>query len=250
MTKELLWGIFIPFVGTLTGSAFVLFVKADAPKGIFPILNGSAAGVMTAAGVWSLILPGISYAGALGKLSFLPVAIGFFAGILFMLPLEKLAEKTESSLQKGENKNSLSFFAVTLHNFPEGLAVGVALAAAVGLPELMPSAVALSTGIALQNIPEGAIVSLPKVSEGKGKAMMWGGLSGLAEPVAAVAALLLYGAAKAVLPFFMGFAAGAMMFVVMGELADGMKKEGAFTSGIVSFALGFCVMMGMDVAFG
>ncbi len=231
----------------------MLLFKSDSADRLLPVLNGGAAGVMTAAGVWSLIIPGLEYSQSLGSFSFLPVSIGFFGGIIFMLPVEKAIAGIEKRFLGKDNvrgKNLLSFFAVTLHNFPEGLAVGMAFAAAIKKPELLPSAVMLSGGIALQNIPEGAIVSLPMLSKGRGRAFLWGAVSGMAEPLAAVAALFFSSAVEAVLPLFMGFAAGAMMFVVMGELAGEMKQGGSFARGIVSFGIGFCIMMSMDVALG
>lgn len=233
------WAVLmLPFFGTVLGSIGVFALKGFKPA-LHRALEGSAAGVMTAASVWSLLLPSIERCAHWGAFAFLPAAIGLWAGFLFLLALEGLIPKGKSLL----------FPAVTIHNLPEGMAVGVALAAYLQTGVGGPGVFALSMGIALQNIPEGAIVSMPLHSGGmgKGKAFFWGALSGAVEPVGAFLTLLLAALVTPALPFFLSFAAGAMLYVVAEELIPGMQGGKA---GVLSFCLGFCVMMALDVALG
>ena len=233
------WAVLLlPFFGTVLGSMGVFCLRRCQP-GLHQALEGAAAGVMTAASVWSLLLPAIAGSQSWGKLAFLPAAMGLWAGFLFLLALERLVP----------TGGSLLFPAVTIHNLPEGMAVGVALAAFLQTGEGAAGVLALSLGIALQNIPEGAIVSMPMhgVGMGKGRAFLWGVASGAVEPVAAGLALLLAALVTPALPFFLSFAAGAMLYVVAEELIPGMDGG---KSGVLSFCLGFSVMMALDVALG
>lgn len=233
------WAVLLlPFIGTCMGSLGVYSIRKFQPE-LLQCLDGSAAGVMTAASVWSLLLPAIERSGHWGAFAFLPAALGLWAGFLFLLALEKL-------IRPGE---SLLFPAVTIHNLPEGMAVGVALAAFLQTGIGGPGVLVLAMGIALQNIPEGAIVSMPMHAggKGKGKAFLWGVASGAVEPVGAAVTLLLAALVTPLLPFFLSFAAGAMLYVVVQELVPGMQGG---KSGVLSFCLGFCVMMALDVALG
>ena len=207
------WAVLLlPFIGTCMGSLGVYSIRKFQP-GLLRSLDGSAAGVMTAASVWSLLLPAIERSGHWGAFAFLPAALGLWAGFLFLLALEKL-------IRPGE---SLLFPAVTIHNLPEGMAVGVALAAFLQTGIGGPGVLVLAMGIALQNIPEGAIVSMPMHAggKGKGKAFLWGVASGAVEPVGAAVTLLLAALVTPLLPFFLSFAAGAMLYVVVQELVPG-----------------------------
>ena len=230
--------LLLPFLGTVLGSLGV-FGLGRLRSGLHRALEGSAAGVMTAASVWSLLLPAIERSEDWGSFAFLPAAFGLWAGFLFLLGLER-------AIPLGE---SLLFPAVTIHNLPEGMAVGVALAAFLQTGFGGTGVLALSIGIALQNIPEGAIVSMPMhaAGTGKGKAFLWGAASGAVEPFGAFLTLLLAGLITPMLPFFLSFAAGAMLFVVARELIPGMQGGKA---GVLSFCLGFSLMMALDVALG
>ena len=234
-----IWAVLLlPFLGTCLGSLGVFGLR-NAMPGLHRALEGSAAGVMTAASVWSLLLPAIEKSGQWGSFAFLPAALGLWAGFLFLLALEKLIPA----------EGSLLFPAVTIHNLPEGMAVGVALAAFLQTGVGAPGVLALSVGIALQNIPEGAIVSMPMHAGGMGKAkaFLWGVASGAVEPMGAGLTLLLAALVTPMLPFFLSFAAGAMLFVVTQELVPGMQGG---KSGVLSFCCGFSLMMALDVALG
>lgn len=213
---------------------------------------------MVAASIWSLIIPAVEYSSYMGKLSFLPAVVGFVAGIAFMCAFEAAIRKIEEHISKDrfldiERKNILSYFAVTLHNFPEGLAVGMVFVSAMqDYENLFPAAMALSAGIALQNIPEGAIISMPLYSSGmkKSKAVFLGVLSGVPEPLAAIAVFFLSALVKSTIAYLLCFAAGAMMYVVLLQLVDGMKDEKGYIHGLISFTFGFCLMMSLDIALG
>ena len=248
-------GLLLPFAGTTLGAAAVFLMKNTVNKAVERVLTGFAAGVMTAASVWSLLLPSIETASE-GVPAFLPAAVGFLAGILFLQVLDRLIARLRKS--EGENgtshKNLRMMLAVTLHNIPEGMAVGVALAAALDVRSgISPAAaMALSLGIAVQNFPEGAIISMPLQSEGtgKGKAFLLGTLSGAVEPVFGVLTLLLTGFIAAVLPYLLAFAAGAMICVVAEELIPESQSGSRSTLPTAGLALGFVTMMVLDVAFG
>ncbi len=253
-------GLLIPFVGTTLGAGCVLFLKGMIKDSLQSALLGFASGVMIAASVWSLLIPSIDMSDGLGKLSFVPAVIGFFFGIAFLFLLDKLIPHLHMNEDVPEgpktklNKTAMLVLAVTLHNIPEGMAVGVVFAGLLGdnANVSMASAFALAIGIAIQNFPEGAIISLPLRSEGnsKMKSFVYGTLSGIVEPIAAGITLLMSGVISSMLPYFLSFAAGAMIYVVIEELlpeASGDHKTDICTWG---FAVGFAIMMVLDVALG
>ncbi len=261
-TKNLILVVMIPFIGTAAGSACVFFMKDQMKRGTERILTGFAAGVMTAASVWSLLLPAMeqSMSDGMGKLSFIPAVIGFWAGTLFLLLLDSLVPHLHRFADEAEGPKSrlkrttMMVFAVTLHNLPEGMAVGAVYAGALaGTGSItVSSALVMALGIAIQNFPEGAIISMPLCSEGKSKWRAFGDgvLSGIVEPLGAVITIL---AARLVLPFmpyFLSFAAGAMIYVVVEELIPEMSLGEHSNSGVLSFATGFTLMMILDVALG
>ncbi len=253
MLSALITGVALPFVGTALGSSAVFIMKKNSRAGLTDCLAGFAGGVMLAASVWSLLIPAIEESVSMGRLAFIPSAAGFLLGIAFMLVGERLIEKLSFGNSFGKTKSSLiTAFAVTVHNIPEGMAVGMVYAALLsGTDEsAVVGALSLSIGIAVQNIPEGAIVSLPLFSSGKskGKAFSCGVLSGAVEPVAALITLLCVRLFSPLMAYFLSFAAGAMIFVVMQELSEEMKSEKG--RGMLFFALGFAVMMSMDVGLG
>ncbi len=246
-------GIIIPFIGTTLGAFCVFFIKKDLNSRLNYILNGFAAGVMIAASIWSLLIPAMEYETSLafGKLSFLPALIGLWLGIGFMFLIEKYIPdpSTGNILQK-----NMLFWSVTLHNLPEGMAVGVLYAAVLkdNSPHLLTAAFALSIGIAIQNFPEGAIISMPLYSKGmkKGKAFLLGSLSGIIEPIGAIVTVLAVSLILPFLPSLLGFAAGAMIFAVLKELMPNIASKEGSNVGTVFFAIGFSCMMMLDVALG
>ena len=252
MIFDVIIGVFLPFFGTLSGAASVLFARSGINKKTQCVISGFAAGVMVAAAVWSLLIPAIESVSDVGKLSFVPAVMGFWLGILFFSGSEKALERFELST---DNKSVfVTVLAVVLHNFPEGMAVGVVYAGLISGKSTvsLASAFALSLGIAIQNIPEGAIVSLPLKSIGcrKSKAFIYGVLSGVVEPIGAIITIMLFGICLPVLPYFLGFAAGAMLYVVVGELIPEMNGGRFNNIGIICFAVGFSLMMSLDVALG
>ena len=260
MIQDAFLGILIPFLGTSLGAGCVFFLKKSLSDGIQRALTGFAAGVMVAASVWSLLIPAMEQAADLGKLAFFPAAAGFWLGILFLLLLDHLiphlhqnslqAEGPKSQLQR----TTMMVLAVTLHNIPEGMAVGVVYAGYLaGTAQITAAgALALSLGIAIQNFPEGAIISLPLRAEGmkKGRAFWGGVLSGIVEPIGAVLTILAAGIVVPALPYLLSFAAGAMLYVVVEELIPEMSQGQHSNVGTVFFAVGFSVMMVLDVALG
>lgn len=260
MYGEVIKGLLIPFLGTALGAACVLFMKQELRDGVRKALTGFAAGVMVAASIWSLIIPSIEQADAMGKFSFVPAAVGFWLGILFLLLLDTVTPHMhmDSDMPEGPRSNlkktTKLVLAVTLHNIPEGMAVGVVYAGVLsGSTEMtMLGALALSVGIAIQNFPEGAIISMPLHSQGmgRGKACVYGILSGAVEPIAAVVTILLSGLLIPVLPYFLSFAAGAMIYVVVEELIPEMSEGKHSNIGTLMFAAGFSIMMILDVALG
>ena len=260
MLYEAIKGIFIPFLGTFLGAACVLFMKNGLSKTVQKALTGFAAGVMVAASVWSLIIPAIEQmegTGA-GRLSFLPAFIGFWAGTLFLLLLDHIIPHLHMYATKAEGRKSklarttMMVLAVTLHNIPEGMAVGIVYAGflngTIGISA--GAALALSLGIAIQNFPEGAIISMPLHAEGQSKlkALFYGVLSGAVEPIAA---FIMLGASSffiPIMPYLLSFAAGAMMYVVVEELIPEMSEGEHSNVGVILFAFGFTVMMALDVA--
>ena len=260
MDLKIIQGILIPFLGTSLGAACVLFMKKDLNIKIQKILTGFAAGVMVAASIWSLIIPSIEQSENMGKFAFLPAFIGFWLGILFLLLLDETIPHLHVSSNETEGpkvkikRTTMLVLAVTLHNIPEGMAVGVVFAGVLsgksGITEM--GALALSIGIAIQNFPEGAIVSMPLKAEGngKGKAFLYGVLSGAVEPIAAVITILAASFIIPALPYLLSFAAGAMMYVVVEELVPEMAEGKHSNWGTIFFALGFTVMMTLDAALG
>ena len=254
------YGILIPFIGTSLGAACVLFMKKNMSVSVQRTLTGFAAGVMVAASVWSLIIPALDQSASLGKWSFVPAAVGFWIGILFLLFLDHVIPHLHRGTDEAEGpkthlrKTTMLVLAVTLHNIPEGMAVGVVfagyLADDVGIS--LMGAVALSLGIAIQNFPEGAIISMPLHSEGmkKSKACGYGILSGAVEPIGALLTILAADLIVPALPYFLSFAAGAMIYVVVEELIPEMSQGKHSDIGTLSFAVGFTVMMILDVALG
>ena len=260
--KEVLLAAFIPFLGTLLGSSMVFFMKDKLNEKVQKILIGFAAGVMIAASVWSLLIPSMDSSTHLGKLSWFPAAIGFLLGMGFLLILDSIiphhhfnSEEPEGIKPKKKiDKTVMFFFAMTLHNIPEGMAVGIVLAGAYQGNELltMAGALALSIGIAIQNFPEGAIVSMPLKNEGlsKKKSFVYGVLSGIVEPLAALLTILLSSYIIPILPYLLSFAAGAMIYVVVEELIP-ESQEGKHTNlATIAVAIGFTLMMILDVALG
>lgn len=260
MSTEVIQGILIPFAGTALGSACVFFMKSKLNFSLQRALTGFAAGVMTAASVWSLLIPSIEQSESLGKWSFVPAVVGFWIGVLFLLLLDKVIPHLHQGSDEPEGprtklkRTTMLILAVTLHNVPEGMAVGVVLAGCmVGESTItMTGALALSIGIAIQNFPEGAIISMPLKAEGikKSKAFAYGALSGAVEPIAAVLTLLAAGFVVPILPYLLSFAAGAMIYVVVEELIPEMSAGKHSNVGTVLFAAGFTVMMALDVALG
>ena len=260
MIQDAFWGILIPFLGTSLGAGCVFFLKNSLRDGIQRALTGFAAGVMVAASVWSLLIPAMEQAADLGRLAFFPAAVGFWLGILFLLLLDHLiphlhqnslqAEGPKSQLQR----TTMMVLAVTLHNIPEGMAVGVVYAGYLaGTAQITAAgALALSLGIAIQNFPEGAIISMPLRAEGmkKGRAFWGGVLSGIVEPIGAVLTILAAGIVVPALPYLLSFAAGAMLYVVVEELIPEMSQGQHSNVGTVLFVVGFSVMMVLDVALG
>ena len=260
MIQDAFWGILIPFLGTSLGAGCVFFLKKSLSDGIQRALTGFAAGVMVAASVWSLLIPAMEQAADLGRLAFFPAAVGFWLGILFLLLLDHLIPHLhQNSLQAEDPKSQLQrttmmVLAVTLHNIPEGMAVGVVYAGYLaGTAQITAAgALALSLGIAIQNFPEGAIISMPLRAEGmkKGRAFWGGVLSGIVEPIGAVLTILAAGIVVPALPYLLSFAAGAMLYVVVEELIPEMSQGQHSNVGTVFFAVGFSVMMVLDVALG
>ena len=257
---ETFLGILIPFLGTTLGSACVVFMKKSLSDLVRRSLAGFAAGVMVAASIWSLLIPAIEQSEDMGKLSFLPAFIGFWVGVLFLLLLDRLIPHLHVGSEQAEGPKSklgrttMMMLAVTLHNIPEGMAVGVVYAGflAGNTQITAASALALSLGIAIQNFPEGAIISMPLRAEGvrKSRAFLGGMLSGIVEPIGAVLTLLAAQFVIPALPYLLSFAAGAMLYVVVEELIPEMSQGRHSNLGTVFFAVGFSVMMVLDVALG
>lgn len=254
------YGILIPFLGTVLGAACVFFMREAMGDSLQRALSGFAAGVMVAASIWSLLIPAIDQSAHMGQLSFIPAAAGFWIGILFLLLLDHLIPHLHRNAQSAEGpkstlqKSTMLLLAVTLHNIPEGMAVGVVYAGYLsGSTQItLTGALALSIGIAIQNFPEGAIISMPLRSEGmkKSRAFLGGALSGVVEPVGAVLTILAASSIVPLLPYFLSFAAGAMLYVVVEELIPEMSAGKHSNIGTVFFAVGFSVMMILDVALG
>ena len=257
---EIVLSLFIPFLGTCLGAACVFLSRRELPTGMQKALTGFASGVMIAASVWSLLLPAMEMSAAMEKLAFLPAVIGFWAGTLFLLLLDHVVPHLHMDADKAEGlparlpRTTMMVLAVTLHNIPEGMAVGVMLAGLVegAFQVTLGGALALSLGIAIQNLPEGAIISMPLYADGEKRfrAFMGGVLSGVVEPIGGALTILASGVIVPALPYFLSFAAGAMIYVVVEELIPEMSAGEHSNIGVVCFAVGFTVMMILDVALG
>ncbi|MGM9899772.1 MAG: ZIP family metal transporter [Bacilli bacterium] len=257
---EVFLGLMIPFIGTTLGASCVLFMKKSLSELVRRALAGFAAGVMVAASIWSLIIPAIDQSETMGNLSFLPAFIGFWCGILFLLGLDHLIPHLHIGDSQAEGpksklgKTTMMVLAVTLHNIPEGMAIGVMFAGYLSnnMAITAASALALSIGIAIQNFPEGAIISMPLRAEGekKGKAFFDGVISGIVEPIAAIITIIAAQYVIPILPYLLSFAAGAMIYVVVEELIPEMSQGKHSNIGTIFFAVGFSLMMVLDVALG
>lgn len=260
MNLDAFYGLLIPFIGTSLGAGCVFMMKKDIKENIQKLLSGFAAGVMVAASIWSLLIPAIEQSESLGKLSFIPAVVGFWVGILFLMLLDNVIPHLHKEAEKPEgikskfNKTTMLLLAVTLHNIPEGMAVGVVYAGFLSgnINISLAGALALSIGIAIQNFPEGAIISMPLKATGinKWRAFIGGVLSGAVEPIAAILTILLSSFVIPILPYLLSFAAGAMIYVVIEELIPEISQGEHSHIGPIAFSLGFTVMMMLDVALG
>ncbi len=253
-------GLLLPFLGTTAGSACVFFMKAKLNENIEKILTGFAAGVMVAASIWSLLIPAMGESSAMGRLAFLPAAAGYVLGTLFLLVLDEIIPHLHRFSDTPEGRKSslarttMMVLAVALHNIPEGMATGIVLAGTLSTETGITagSAMAMSLGIAIQNFPEGAIISMPLKAEGesKGKAFLLGTLSGAVEPLAGVITILLAEHILPAMPYLLSFAAGAMMYVVVEELIPEMSQGIHSNKATIAFMSGFVLMMAGDTALG
>ncbi len=260
MNVQVTTGLLVPFLGTALGSACVFFMKDKMSVRLEKILQGFAAGVMVAASVWSLLIPAMEQSSNLGKLAFIPAVVGLWLGTLFLLILDRVIPHLHQFTNEAEGPKSklarttMMVLAVTLHNIPEGMAVGVVYAGWLkgngGLSA--GAAFALALGIAIQNFPEGAIISMPlhAEGEGKGKAFINGVLSGAVEPIGAILTIIFAELVIPALPYLLAFAAGAMIYVVVEELIPEMSSGKHSNVGVVMFAAGFALMMILDTALG
>ena len=258
MFMEVSSAVFLPFLGTVIGSGCVFFMKDKMNRTLQRSLTGFAAGVMVAASVWSLIIPAMDQSAHLGRLAFFPALVGVWAGFAFLLALDRIIPHLHLNSECPEGtacnfgKSTMLVLAVALHNLPEGMAVGVVVAGWLTGSESISfaAALALSLGIALQNLPEGAIISMPLKSEGmgRGKAFGYGVISGVIEPIGAIATILLANLVVPILPYLLAFSAGAMLYVVVEELIPEMSEGEHSNIGTIFFALGFTLMMVLDVA--
>lgn len=258
---EVLLGLLIPFAGTAAGAGCVCFIRNQLKPLVQKALLGFASGVMVAASVWSLLIPAMDQAEHMGKFAFVPAAVGFMLGIGFLLLMDRITPHLHLGSKEAEGpktslkKTTMLVLAVTLHNIPEGMAVGVVFAGMMAdqAEITLMAAMALSIGIAIQNFPEGAIISLPLRSEegmGKGKAFLYGAASGIVEPMAAGLTIFLFRFIQPLLPYLLAFAAGAMIYVVVEELIPESSQGEHSNIGTIGFAAGFVLMMILDVALG
>lgn len=260
MGMETFYGILIPFLGTSLGAACVFLMKGTLSDRVQRSLTGFAAGVMVAASIWSLLIPAMEQSADMGAWAFIPAAVGFWIGVLFLLALDHLIPHLHANSERAEGiqshlpRTTMMVLAVTLHNIPEGMAVGVVYAGyrSGSVPITAAGALALSLGIAIQNFPEGAILSLPLRAQGnrRWRAFLGGVLSGVVEPIGAVLTILAARQVVPALPYLLSFAAGAMLYVVVEELIPEMSQGRHSNIGTVFFSVGFSVMMILDVALG
>lgn len=257
---DVILSLILPFIGTSLGAVMVFFVRNKLNKSLQKILMGFAAGVMLAASVFSLIIPAIEESSYLGKFSFIPASVGFGIGIIFLLILDTIIPHLHRNSQSPEgvkttlSKSAMMMLAVTLHNIPEGLAVGVVIAGALSgdTSISMTSSLVLAIGIAVQNFPEGAIISIPLKEGGasKKKAFIYGVLSGAAELISAILAIFISSLVTPILPYILAFAAGAMIYVIVEEIIPELQDEEHSNLPIIFVAAGFILMMALDVALG
>ena len=260
MELQITSAVLLPFLGTVLGSAMVFFMRGSMDRRLQRMLTGFAAGVMVAASVWSLIIPAMEQSAHMGKLAFVPAFVGVWAGFGFLLALDKLIphmhlhDESPEGLRCNLGKSTMMVLAVALHNLPEGMAVGVVAAGWLTGSDSISyaGALALSLGIALQNLPEGAIISMPLNSNGmkRSRAFGYGVASGIIEPIGAALTILLAGLVVPILPYLLAFAAGAMLYVVVEELIPEMSEGEHSNIGTIFFAVGFTLMMMLDVALG
>ncbi len=259
MSTETILGILIPFIGTSLGAAMVFVLKKEISVNLQKMLTGFAAGVMVAASFWSLLQPALESSEHMGTLAFLPAAIGFLVGVGFLLSLDVITphmhlDRQDEGPKSGLKRTTKLILAVTLHNIPEGMAVGVVYAGfrSGNAGITAAGALALALGIAIQNFPEGAIVFMPLRADGmsKGKTFLYGVLSGVVEPIAAAVTIVAAGTVVPIMPYLLAFAAGAMMYVVVEELIPEMSEGKHSNLGTITFALGFVLMMVLDVTLG
>ncbi len=250
---DVAFGVLVPLFGTTAGAASVFFLRKQMRADIQRLFTGLAAGVMVAASIWSLLMPAMEMSEHMGKLSFVPALVGFVLGILFLMAMDGVITR----MQVGKDflgKNTMLMFAITLHNFPEGAACGAVFAGVMSgeTSVTMAEAMALALGVAIQNFPEGAIISLPLCSEGRGRfrSFLWGAASGLVEPVGAVLTILLASLITPILPYMLAFAAGAMIYVVVEELIPEASMGTKSKVGTIAFMIGFSLMMVLDVTLG
>lgn len=259
MNSQILIGILIPFFGTSLGAAMVFIFKDEISKELQRVFTGFASGIMVAASIWSLLIPAIDNSEAMGKFAFIPAAVGFAVGIGFLLLLDEITPHMHfnnqvEGMQSKLKRTTKLFLAVTLHNIPEGMAVGVVYAGwlAGNTNVSKAAALTLAIGIALQNFPEGAVVSMPLRAEGmnKNKTFLYGVMSGIVEPIASIITIIAASFVVPILPYLLAFAAGAMMYVVVEELIPEMSEGEHSNKGTISFAAGFILMMILDIALG
>ena len=254
--EGIILGLLIPLMGTMLGSGFVFFMKKDMPPLLQKALLGFASGVMVAASVWSLLIPSMNMCSHMDKWSVMPAAVGFLAGIGFLLAIDYITPHLHLGKSKPEgprshlSRTAMLSLAVTIHNLPEGMAVGVVLAGA--MQSGAAAALAMSLGIAIQNIPEGAIISMPMRAEGNSrmKSFLLGSLSGIVEPLGGLIVILLASMMTPVLPYLLAFAAGAMIYVVVEELIPEASEGEHSNIGVIGFSAGFVLMMILDVVLG
>lgn len=260
MNPVLITGLTIPFLGTTLGSACVFVMRRELSANVEKALEGFASGVMVAASIWSLLIPAMEQSSQMGKWSFLPAVIGFWIGAMFLLLLDHIIPHLHQFTDQAEGPRSrlarttMMVLAVTLHNIPEGMAVGVVVAGFLNHTAGISAggAISLALGIAIQNFPEGAIISLPLRAEGQSrpKAFIGGALSGAVEPIGTIVTILFASLVVPLLPYLLAFAAGAMMYVVIEELIPEMSSGKHSNVGVLMFAFGFTLMMALDVALG
>lgn len=260
MSSEIIYGLLLPFMGTALGAAMVFFLRGEMPSWVQKLLLGFASGVMIAASVWSLLIPSIDMAAEMGQTEWMPAVLGFLAGMFSLLlfdsvvPHVHLDSSEPEGVKSGLGRSSMLVMAVTLHNIPEGMAVGVVLAGAMteSAGITLAGALALSIGIAIQNFPEGAIVSMPlkESLRSRWKAFAYGAGSGIVEPLAGLITILMIDYVQPILPYFLSFSAGAMIYVVVEELIPESQSGSHSNVATIGVALGFALMMLLDVALG